>query len=294
MVNRQKVSVIGLGLMGSAVARRLVAAGHEVTVWNRTLSKGEALAVAGATAAHDLVEAIAASPVSIWCLLNYQLMAELMSDEAVIEVLEGRTVIPSATGGPDDVDLVAQVLTSAGATMLDAKIMFFPAQVGADDAELLLSGSEQAAATYQDLLADVAGICRYLGTDFTSAAVLYTAVWAYDFAARFAYMEGAALAVASGLDFGEFERSAALRTARFAEQNEEFNGRVARNDFDGDQATVSVYKEGIASMLGAFSNVDVKADLLEAVGMYSAAAERAGHGRKDISVIFTMLRGQTS
>ncbi len=291
MATGQKVSVIGLGLMGSAVARRLMAAGHEVTVWNRTRSKSEALTVAGAAAAHDLVEAIAASPVSVWCLLNYQLMAQLMSDEAVMEVLEGRTVIPSATGGPDDVNLVAKVLATAGATMLDAKIMFFPAQVGEDDAELLLSGSAQAAATYQNLLADVAGACRYLGTDATSAAVLYTAVWAYDFAARFAYMEGAALAVASGLDLGEFEKSAALRTERFAEQNEELIGRFARDDFDGDQATVSVYEEGIAPMLGAFSKVDVKADLLEAVGRYSAAAERAGHGGKDISVIFDMLRG---
>lgn len=93
---------------------------------------------------NDLAEAIAASPVSLWCLLDYQLMAQLMPEEAVNEALKGHSVIPSATGGPDDVDLVAKVVEPAGATMLGAKIVFFPAQVGGDGAELLLSCSVQA------------------------------------------------------------------------------------------------------------------------------------------------------
>jgi 3-hydroxyisobutyrate dehydrogenase-like beta-hydroxyacid dehydrogenase len=39
MAGNQKISVIGLGLMGAALAHRLIVAGHEVTVRNRTWSK---------------------------------------------------------------------------------------------------------------------------------------------------------------------------------------------------------------------------------------------------------------
>jgi 3-hydroxyisobutyrate dehydrogenase-like beta-hydroxyacid dehydrogenase len=231
--------------MGAAIARSLITAGHGVTVWNRTHSKAEAIASEGATATSDLSAAIAASPVSIWCLLDYQMMAERMSEDANKEALKGRTVIPTATGGPDDVMLVANVLEPIGATLLDAKIMFFPAQAGDEDAELLLSGSNDAFEVNERLLHDVAGICRYLGSDDAAASVLYTAVWSYDFASRYAYREAAALVEASGLLLEDFERSAALRTAQFPAQNAELSDRFVRRDFDGAQATVAIYAEGM-------------------------------------------------
>lgn len=290
MDQAQKVSVIGLGLMGAAIARRLIKAGHDVTVWNRTHSKAEALAAEGATAVENLADALEASPVSLWCLLDYQMMAELMAEERNSAALRGRTVIPSATGGPDDVQLVADVLEPLDASLLDAKIMFFPAQVGAPDAELLLAGCPVAHEKYQGLLADTAGICRYLGEDVTAASVLYTAVWSYDFASRYAYMEAAAVVEASGLRLEDFEQSAALRTAQFAEQNAELSDRFARGVFDGDQATVDVYAEGMAPMLGVFSRLGLSAVMLEGVGRYSDAAKRTGHGLSDVSIIFDLLR----
>jgi len=47
------VGVIGLGHMGAAIAERLLEAGHDVTVYNRTESKADPLIAQGATLAHD-------------------------------------------------------------------------------------------------------------------------------------------------------------------------------------------------------------------------------------------------
>jgi len=47
------IGVVGLGHMGAAVAARLIDAGHDVTVYNRTASKAESLLAKGATLAHD-------------------------------------------------------------------------------------------------------------------------------------------------------------------------------------------------------------------------------------------------
>jgi 3-hydroxyisobutyrate dehydrogenase-like beta-hydroxyacid dehydrogenase len=288
----QRISVIGLGLMGTAIARSLLRAGHSVTVWNRTKAKSQAVVAEGAVAADDLAEAVAASPVSIWCLLDYQAIAGLMDQPDTRAALRGRTAIPSATGGPDDVLLVGQELDAAGARLLDAKIMFFPAQAGDGDAELLLSGDEAAFEENSHWLRDVAGLCRFLGADVTAASVLYTAVWAYDFAARFAYMEAAALVDASGLSLEDFESSAARRTSQFPAQNRELSDRFARGDFEGDQATVDVYAEGMAPMLGAFTRPGLKAHMLEGVGAYSEAAQRAGYGSSDVSVVFDLIRSR--
>jgi 3-hydroxyisobutyrate dehydrogenase len=46
-----KIGFVGLGKMGTPMARRLLAAGHEVTVWNRTRARAEALAAEGAQVA---------------------------------------------------------------------------------------------------------------------------------------------------------------------------------------------------------------------------------------------------
>jgi len=51
-----KIGFIGLGIMGGGMARNLLAAGHEVTVWNRTRAKAEALGAAGAAVAETPVE----------------------------------------------------------------------------------------------------------------------------------------------------------------------------------------------------------------------------------------------
>jgi 3-hydroxyisobutyrate dehydrogenase-like beta-hydroxyacid dehydrogenase len=276
--------------MGAAIARGLLRAGHQVTVWNRTHSKAASLAEHGAVAVRDLAQAIMASPVVLVCVLDYPVMMGLFGTPEIRNAVCGRTIIPMATGSPDDVELVASLLQPLGATVLDAKIMFFPAQVGDDDAELLLSGDEDAFRVHNSLLHDLGGICRYLSDDVAAASVLYTAVWAYDFAARFAYMEAAALVEKSGLNLNDFERSAALRTAQFPGQNQELSERFRSNDFDGDQATLDIYAEGMHPMLSTFRKQGISPFLLEGVGKYAEAAKKQGRGRQDVSVVFDTIR----
>jgi 3-hydroxyisobutyrate dehydrogenase-like beta-hydroxyacid dehydrogenase len=75
------IGVIGMGPMGSAMARRLLQAGHKVTVYNRTRDKAEALAADGAT--------VAASA------------AEAASREAVITMLASDDTVESLVFGAD-------------------------------------------------------------------------------------------------------------------------------------------------------------------------------------------------
>jgi len=58
-----KIAFLGLGNMGSAMARRLLTAGHEVTVWNRSAAAAEALVEDGAAVAASATEAVAGQEV---------------------------------------------------------------------------------------------------------------------------------------------------------------------------------------------------------------------------------------
>jgi len=64
------VSVIGLGLMGAALAGAYLEAGYRTTVWNRSAGKADAVVEQGATNAADIAEAVAASDVLV-CVVDY-------------------------------------------------------------------------------------------------------------------------------------------------------------------------------------------------------------------------------
>ena len=75
-----KLAFLGLGQMGAAIAGNLVAAGHEVRVWNRSPNKAAPLVAAGAVAAATPREAVEGADVTFTMLAD---------DQALLQVLEG-------------------------------------------------------------------------------------------------------------------------------------------------------------------------------------------------------------
>ncbi len=82
-----KIAFLGLGNMGTPIAKRLLAAGHEVTVWNRTRERAEALVAAGARVAATPAEAARG---------NQAVMTMLFDDAAHEEVIFGANGLLSA------------------------------------------------------------------------------------------------------------------------------------------------------------------------------------------------------
>ncbi|MFD0493920.1 NAD(P)-binding domain-containing protein [Streptomyces rhizosphaericus] len=78
-MSESPVTVLGLGDMGTALARALLRAGHRTTVWNRTAAKAEALAAEGALTAATVGEAVAASPLVVVCLLDYDSVRQVLA-----------------------------------------------------------------------------------------------------------------------------------------------------------------------------------------------------------------------
>ena len=68
--NRVPVSVIGLGMMGAALAGAYLRAGHRTTVWNRSAGKADALVEQGASRADTIADAVAASDVLVACVVD--------------------------------------------------------------------------------------------------------------------------------------------------------------------------------------------------------------------------------
>ncbi|MFB0842231.1 NAD(P)-dependent oxidoreductase [Paenibacillus oleatilyticus] len=161
------VTVIGLGMMGSALAEAFLKAGHPTTVWNRSAEKADALVAKGAILVASPAEAVSASPLIVVCVLDYEAVHEIMGPAGGL--LAGRTVMNLTNGKPEQARKAAKWAAEQGADYLDGGIMAVPQMIAGPEAFLLYSGSLEAFETYRREL-DVLGASNYLGEDAGLAA----------------------------------------------------------------------------------------------------------------------------
>lgn len=167
-----EVTCIGLGLMGSALARAMLAAGHATTVWNRSPEKAEAMAGQGARAARTLAEALSASPVILICIDNYRSVHALLEPPEIARLLAGRTLVNLTTGTPREVERLCGWAIAQGASYLDGAILCGPGQIGTAGGEVLLSGDPATWELAGPLLTCLAGKVRLAGPGIGDASAL--------------------------------------------------------------------------------------------------------------------------
>jgi 3-hydroxyisobutyrate dehydrogenase-like beta-hydroxyacid dehydrogenase len=166
------VTLIGLGPMGQAMARTLLAAGHAVTVWNRTPSRAEDVVSAGARLAPTPAEAVEASDLTVLSLTDYRAMWNILGDAPA--ALAGRTLANLSSDTPDATRDAATWARSHGASFLAGGVMVPAAMVGSERSYVYYSGDEDAFEVHRATLAHI-GRPRFLGEDPARAQLMYQA-----------------------------------------------------------------------------------------------------------------------
>ena len=198
------IAVLGLGQMGTKLARLLLRAGMKVHVWNRTPDKAASLASHGAVVADTAAEAAAAAEAIVICVHDYAATHAILSASGVKAALRGKLVLQLTTGSPQDARQLAAMAREAGAGYLDGAIQVAPEQMGQPDTTILVSGSRAAHADARGMLATLGGNIVYLGEDVAAAATMDLATLSYIYGASMGFFQGAALARAEGLDVGVY------------------------------------------------------------------------------------------
>src|SRR5579863_6071677 len=118
------VGFIGLGLMGHPMAANLLKAGHPLTIWNRTASRGDDLVAQGAKRAGTPRELVAASEVVITIVSDPPaLESVLWGEDGVFAGLKrGSMVIESSTVSPGLEKRAAAAAAAQGSEFLEAPV----------------------------------------------------------------------------------------------------------------------------------------------------------------------------
>ncbi|GAA2208882.1 NAD(P)-binding domain-containing protein [Nonomuraea monospora] len=200
-----RIAVIGTGAIGGAVARRLLAAGHDVVVWNRTASRTAELVDAGATPAESVREAASSAALTLLTLTDHtavqQCLAELDAD------LSGRTIIAMCTGTPGEAIRAARKVAALGASYLDAGLQTSPELIGTDAATILYSGSRPAFQRHRAVLA-LLSTPRFVGEAPQAAAVWDLTLFGLWYDAQLGLLRALDAVREAGVDVAEFADTA--------------------------------------------------------------------------------------
>lgn len=155
---RLRIAVLGCGLMGLPMARRLLSAGHEVHVWNRTRAKAQPLAAEGAIVHDTPRQACEAADIVLSMLENGRVVGEVLfawqDGQAAIDGMRPNTlVVDMASIQPSEARDHAARLSERGMRHIDAPVSGGTVGAEAGTLAIMVGGKAQDFAQAQPLFA---------------------------------------------------------------------------------------------------------------------------------------------
>lgn len=169
-----KISVLGLGAMGSRMAASLLEAGHAVTVWNRTPTAADALVAAGAKRAATPRDAAADADFVIAMVRDDEASRSIWLDGetgALFGMMEGCIAIESSTLTPTWIRELAGAFAERGQAFLEAPVAGSRLQAETKQLVYLVGGDEAVLNSAEPVLRAMGVAARHVGPLGSGAVV---------------------------------------------------------------------------------------------------------------------------
>jgi 3-hydroxyisobutyrate dehydrogenase-like beta-hydroxyacid dehydrogenase len=281
--DQRTVAVLGCGLMGSAVARALARAGHDVVVWNRTPQKAQALVGERVSAAASPLEAVAAASVVVSVLSDHGALREALGEDPP---LQGRTLVDLTTGTPAQAADMGARVRRAGGRHLDGVIGAFPEEIGEAGCVVSCAGDGEVYRSVEPVLRALGGGIRHVGADVGAAAVLDTAmVGMFFIPALVAFADSVGYLRDRGVDIAVVASGLERDLAILHHQMRDLLSAVARGSHETDQATVDTYGQSTALFLQEVGAAGSRGQLLAAAHGVLQRVRDSGRGSRGMSAV---------
>ncbi|MBT9371435.1 NAD(P)-dependent oxidoreductase [Rhizobium sp. CSW-27] len=158
----QRIGIIGLGRMGSAMAERLASEGFSVTGWTRRGVNEEQAAALGFRPAADLAGLVEAADILILSLMDDAAVESVLGELERLD-LSGRLVVETSTVSPNILPAHRTALAAAGAQAIDAPISGGPDQVRQGSIGLYIGGDADNVARFMPVAERLSNRIHHIG-----------------------------------------------------------------------------------------------------------------------------------
>jgi 3-hydroxyisobutyrate dehydrogenase-like beta-hydroxyacid dehydrogenase len=285
-----RIGVVGLGPMGGAIARALVAHGNEVLVWNRTAEVARRLR--GATPTESLPALISGVDCIVVSLPSYRVSGELLETRDCEAAVGGKLLIQLSTGRPHQARRQEAWAQAHGASFLAGSALGYPRSLGTDAMTVLYGGSRASFDDWATSLAKLAPGQLFVGDDPGAPAALSGPLWHFYYGAYGAFLESAAHADASGIGISDFARAARSMSRILLDGMQDSADRISEGRFSGDQATIRAIHRDLEGGQLALDQLGIDGLFSAAFIAYLGRAIERGDGDHDPAAAFRHVRRQ--
>ncbi|MBN3932603.1 NAD(P)-dependent oxidoreductase [Streptomyces verrucosisporus] len=283
------VSVIGLGLMGQALAAAFLKAGHPTTVWNRTASKADQLVTEGAVRADSVSDAVAASPLVIVCVTDYTALHELL--DPLAGSLKDKVVVSLTTGTSTQARETARWAAGAGTTYLDGAIMAIPPDIATDAAVLLYSGPKEAFEEHEATLRALgAAGTTYLDTDHGLSALYDMSLLGIMWGILNSFLHGAALLGTANVKATTFAPLANTMINVVTEYVTAYAPQIDEGKYPASDATMTVHQDAMEHLAEESETLGINSELPRFFKALADRAAAAGHSDSSYAALIEQFR----
>jgi len=277
------IGLIGLGLMGTALAERLINAGYRVAVWNRTQAKASPLIARGAEWGDNPLASCRRVIISLYTTD----VVEQVLDQMREGLQSGQIIVDTTTGEPTQTEAVGRRLSAQGVRYLDAPISGSSEQTRRGEATVIVGGAPEAFAACADLWPVMGSKVFHVGPCGSAAKMklITNLVLGLN---RAALAEGLAFAEAIGVS-----PTAALEvmagSMAYSRAIDTKGRKMVERDFKV-QARLSQHLKDVRLMLTAAEAAGMTLPLADTHRRLMEQAEANGLGDLDNSAIIEILR----
>jgi 3-hydroxyisobutyrate dehydrogenase-like beta-hydroxyacid dehydrogenase len=284
-----RISVLGMGNMGHALASRLLEHDYDVTVWNRTAGKAGDLTQRGAVEAESLDEAVEGGEVVMMCLTNDAAVRSVALESGVAGALPaGSVMVDMSTVAPDTSRAVGAAVP--GGRFVDAPVLGGPDAFRSGRAKLLLGGDRSVIDRLDTLWNDLSAGHYYTGDNGTATTLKLLSNLILIGGTQL-LMEAVATAQAHGFDheilrdvFGGSPAVAPGVRVRLED--------ILHGDHEG-WWTLELADKDLSLALKLARSAGLNLPLADAGEKLIARSIDAGYGDKDLGSMMNVLREQT-
>jgi 3-hydroxyisobutyrate dehydrogenase-like beta-hydroxyacid dehydrogenase len=280
------VGLIGLGNMGTAIAERLLGAGYELVVHNRTLEKAEALGARGAAVAKTSADLAEQVDVVLTSLSDDEAF-EAVAADVVAAARPGTVLVDMSTVSLAASARVASLAEAASVAYLRAPVSGNPTVVRAGNLSVIVSGARETLERVEPVIRAIGPTVHHVG-DEEQARIVKLAINLM--------IAGLAQLMSEALVLGEaagVSRAALLEVMGSSAVGAPFvkykTDALLREDFSATFTTALMEKD-IDLALGAAEEVGVELPVTGEMKALLRATIDAGYADHDFIALFLRLR----
>ncbi|HYB44783.1 MAG TPA: NAD(P)-dependent oxidoreductase [Candidatus Methylomirabilis sp.] len=284
----KRIGILGVGLLGSAVARRLLAKGFEVTGYDTRREPVEALAAAGLVAAADPARAAAGADAVFTILTTPDVVEAVWLDRGgLLDTASASTVLlQMSTIGPALSRRLGEAAASRGRRFLETPISGTSTSVARGEGTLYVGGDRALVEQCRPIFDAVAGRTVHVGP-VGAASVTKLAANLIGGINAIALAEALVLGAKSGLAPAELLE--ALRQSPVASGTVNQRGPLMVSHRFDPHIRLDLFLKDFGLMLKEGERLGVPLPLTSVAHQLCTAASAAGHGGEDLAAVITTL-----